>query len=789
MKKSLKYRKGRFILFNSSGLVRILVKYINNLSCDINKDKVTGLPILASVFSRLELLVLQGPLSLLYIDIVDFRSIKAHYGEEICNKILCSTVSVLKLMDIDFFGIRNKLEVVSLGEDDILIFIDTPRQIENYEENYNRLKTQLEEAINDSTKILNLNKNLSIHLGYSDIKPIPGYCMESLVYKAIKEASFAAKNYLDVQEHANWYLLKNVLHNKKIKILYQSIVSLKSGDILGFEALSRGPAGSSMESPLNLFKAAEYYDCLLELENLCHETAVSTATSSFNEYYLFLNISPSVINKANNHRLFLLNLLKTHNLKSANIVLELTERNAIDNYPEFREILYEYRNQGFLIAIDDAGAGYSSLQAIAELKPEFVKIDMSLVHNIDKNPTKKALLETLVDFSYKIGAKIICEGIETVEELITLAGMGCDYGQGFFIGKPGPLNTGISSDIRQNIKNNTCKYKLNKDISTNIGDLVKFQNTIDSDIEVSEVIKLFNENKVANGFAVCKDNVPVGLIMRDRLFSMLGTRYGYDLFAKRPVSLIMDKHPLTLSWFTPLEDAACQVAERLDRGITDYVIVTKDQYYFGIVSVAKMLDTLAKIQISQAKDANPLTGLPGNRCIASRIINSIGTKQEFTVLYFDLDEFKAFNDYYGFEHGDRALNLLANIIVEKVSLYGNPNDLAGHLGGDDFVVITSIDKAEKIANEIIKTFDQSIINLYDKHSQEQGYILSTDRQGLLTRYPIMSLSIAGVTNTRQNQFENHLHLSEVAAEIKKLAKSKPGSCYLHDRRHSSIGTR
>lgn len=776
-------------MFSPSSLTEVFVKNLAkkyNSNSHITNDRITGLPTLVSIFPRLEALMEKMPLALFYIDIENFKNIEKYHGSEMCSLILSSVAQTLKTADINFFGNRKNLAAVSLGGDDFLLFIDSPCIDENFETEYSLLKKRLETAINHNLSYLKLQNNLNIYLGYTDIKKIPGSFIEAVVYKSIKEATFTAKNYANAAHHARWQLFKTIIQEKKIRSFYQPIISLKTGNIIGFEALSRGPQGSFLESPLDLFKSASHYNYLQDLEAICHEKALASICSQAKEHYLFLNISPNVISSHGSYLNFLRKLLDKNNIDVRNIVLELTERDSIDNYEKFKESLNHYRSLGFLIAIDDAGAGYSSLQAIAEIKPEFVKIDMSLIRNIDKNPTKKALLETFVNFSYKIGAKIICEGIETEEELSTLSAIGCDFGQGYLIGRPSPdiMNLKINPDICKNIKDNTCICYFSN-LNNEIGDIVMYQNALPPNTPVSQVIQLFNDNKLISGYAVCQNDIPIGIIMRDRLFAMLGTRYGYDLFAKKPINTIMDKHPLILPYFTSLEEAAHRVAERLDRGFSDYVIVTKNQTYAGIVSISKILDTLAKIQIAQAKDANPLSGLPGNRCIVKRITNLIDMKQDFTLLYIDLDNFKAFNDYYGFEHGDRAISLLAGIINEKTHLCGNPDDLIGHIGGDDFVVITTPEKAATIAHNIIAQFDRSIINLYDKETQNRGYIETINRQGVLSRFPIMTLSIAGVSSTRDNPFENHLYMSEVAAEMKKIAKSQKGSAYIHDRKKHS----
>lgn len=223
------------------------------------------------------------------------------------------------------------------------------------------------------------------------------------------------------------------------------------------------------------------------------------------------------------------------------------------------------------------------------------------------------------------------------------------------------------------------------------------------------------------------------------------------------------------------------MAQRLENGINDYLIVTVNGSYYGVVSVSRMLENMARIQVEQAQDANPLTQLPGNRCITRRLIDELEADLPIAVLYMDLDNFKAFNDYFGFENGDRVIFMVGELIVHAVFEAGNENDLVGHIGGDDFIVITTPDRAEAVAQACISYFDQNIIDLYDRESIARGYIPTRNRQGESCNIPIMTLSIAGVSNEFCT-FANHLELGEAAAETKKLAKSIPGSCYCMDRR-------
>lgn len=151
---------------------------------------------------------------------------------------------------------------------------------------------------------------------------------------------------------------------------------------------------------------------------------------------IFLNINPLTISDPNFVRGETAYLISQNGLTQSNIVFEITEQTDLRSLPNFKRTLVHYRSQGYMVAIDDAGAGFSSLQAIAQVRPDYIKIDMSLVRGVDGDPVKKALMETFVTFADRIGCFIIAEGIETENELRTLVKIGVHYGQGYYLARP-----------------------------------------------------------------------------------------------------------------------------------------------------------------------------------------------------------------------------------------------------------------------------------------------------------------------------------------------------------------
>jgi diguanylate cyclase (GGDEF)-like protein len=183
----------------------------------------------------------------------------------------------------------------------------------------------------------------------------------------------------------------------------------------------------------------------------------------------------------------------------------------------------------------------------------------------------------------------------------------------------------------------------------------------------------------------------------------------------------------------------------------------------------------------RAENANPLTKLPGNIVIHEEIEKRIKTGSKFTVIYCDLDNFKAFNDKYGIAKGDDAIKLTAEIFKDAVKNQGKSDDFIGHEGGDDFILLAKPNYAEAIAHYITSEFDKRVRSLYDKVDLDQGFIIAHARDGSIKQFPIMTISLAGVTNEHRT-IASYAEVTNIAAEIKKKAKAQTRSCFVLDQR-------
>jgi diguanylate cyclase (GGDEF)-like protein len=215
----------------------------------------------------------------------------------------------------------------------------------------------------------------------------------------------------------------------------------------------------------------------------------------------------------------------------------------------------------------------------------------------------------------------------------------------------------------------------------------------------------------------------------------------------------------------------------LELGADDYI--TKPFNERELLS--RIRNTLRRIDRNRA--ANPLTGLSGNLEIQREISSRIAKEEKFAVIYVDLDNFKSYNDAYGYAKGDIAIKMTADILADMIQHFGNPDDFVGHIGGDDYVLVTTPDKMVTICRETIQQFDERIREIFNAEDLEKGYISTVNRRGNVENFPIMSISMAVVTNEYVN-FQSHLQVAEAASGVKKLVKAMDGSNYLVDRRRS-----
>jgi EAL domain-containing protein (putative c-di-GMP-specific phosphodiesterase class I) len=259
---------------------------------------------------------------------------------------------------------------------------------------------------------------------------------ERIVSRALRDALDHAAH----ERHSDRLMLRerlqDIIIRQRVTTAYQPILLLQDRTVLGFEALSRGPRGTGLEAPDDLFGAATEHELLVELDRLCRARALLSSGRIPSNARIFINTLPATIRDPQFRGKPLIDFLDRAQVSPERIVIEITEKLVIENYALFREAMAYFTDLGMSFAVDDVGAGYSGLEAIARLKPAFLKIDTMLVRDVHSSLVNREMVKAIISMGQGIGATVIAEGIQTQEEAGALLKMGVNYGQGFYLARP-----------------------------------------------------------------------------------------------------------------------------------------------------------------------------------------------------------------------------------------------------------------------------------------------------------------------------------------------------------------
>jgi EAL domain-containing protein (putative c-di-GMP-specific phosphodiesterase class I) len=276
-------------------------------------------------------------------------------------------------------------------------------------------------------------------IGFSAALRNPHFGAETQLRDALEEARDDAELSARAEARQRRRSFVGMVMAGEVSSVYEPIVDVATKTVFGYEALARGPVNTEFHSPLALFTTAEEETLVFELDCLCRRSGLDGAVGLPSDTTLFLNVRPTTIHDPNFRPEALIRTLEKSKLRPSDVVFEISEKESIANFEVFREIRDEYRKLGFRFAVDDTGAGYASLQAVIELEPDFIKVDRALITGVDTDPARQALLKALHTMASGIGAKIIAEGLDTLEELETLGELQIPFGQGWLFGHPTPL--------------------------------------------------------------------------------------------------------------------------------------------------------------------------------------------------------------------------------------------------------------------------------------------------------------------------------------------------------------
>jgi len=405
-------------------------------------DEITGLPTLAHVQVEVQRqLANHNQLGMMYVSLDGIYGLEQVQGFEAVDEVF--RIVGQKLLNAKGFFLREEdfVSISSLGNAFLIILAPAREQKAIDEADMRMIKerleknllTQLEDELEEK-----LLAKIQVYVGFARLAQSPKVRFKRALLQAIDEAE---RGIQDEREESYTRLVKEldkVLADEQISCVYQPVVNLDDYSVLGYEVLARGPIQSQLHRPDVLFDVARDQGRVEELDRVCRVMAARGGATLPNETLRFINTEPVNLFFRSRSDLFVQEFVEaTPEPLRAKTVMEITEKSIIDDFTHFREVVTQLRERGFRIAIDDAGAGYSGLQTMVEIEPDFIKLDISLIRNVDTSVVKQKLIRTLRDFCVDAGIILIAEGIETEEQLAALKELKIPYGQGYLFAYPG----------------------------------------------------------------------------------------------------------------------------------------------------------------------------------------------------------------------------------------------------------------------------------------------------------------------------------------------------------------
>jgi EAL domain-containing protein (putative c-di-GMP-specific phosphodiesterase class I)/GGDEF domain-containing protein len=573
--------------------------------------------------------------------------------------------------------------------------------------------------------------------------------------------------------------LDAIISGRLLTPVFQPIIDLQTGIVLGYEGLIRGPAGSPLQSPVDLFSLAARCGRSVSLDQACRRLTMEKFAASGISQRLFLNVNPESLLAPEHRPGETLRFLKQIGLDPSRIIIELTETLPFSSYAALREATSHYRRNGFRIALDDLGEGYSNLRLWSELRPDFVKIDKHFIQQLQHDPFKEQFVRSIVAIARQSGTLLIAEGIESVAELRLLRNLGVRYGQGFLIARPGelPAEPAITARIDGIVWSGAHPGPRPRKQATARDLRIDVQPFTAADRNEA-AYDIFARDPECFAIPVLERGIPIGLLRRHHFLESFARPFNRELYGKKSCCVMMEKQPLVVDANTEIHTLSSLVVASGKNYLSDGFILTDDGRYLGMGTGYDLMRTFTELQLNAARYANPLTGLPGNVPINETIERLLESEEAFIVAYADLDYFKPFNDLYGYAAGDELIALLARILSEQVDVDA---DFIGHVGGDDFVLLMQSADWHARLKKVLAAFDLAVTAYFSPdHLRDHGFHLP-DRRGEMTFFPLTSLSI-GVLKILPGCFHSYLEIASAAADAKKMAKKLPGSSLFVERR-------
>ncbi|MFT0531667.1 GGDEF domain-containing protein [Castellaniella hirudinis] len=571
--------------------------------------------------------------------------------------------------------------------------------------------------------------------------------------------------------------------------VFQPIVWLREGSILGHEGLIRGVPGTPWHAPDALFAQARRQGMGIALEHRCCRTVVQQFAALNLPGRLFINISPAALLAAPAAGLDFPALLAQNGLDVHRLVIEITEQALAHEAGTLSPLIDQLQAAGVHFAIDDLGVGGSNLTRWLNLRPKYIKTDKSFVTGIQDDILRQQILRSVSDIAAVAGAIVVAEGIESLDELACVCDQGIACAQGYYIERPQrqPVRTRwpeLSAHLSaQRLETLRCC----SDPSLPQGDaqgwalqLLRRVDSVTSQMSSEAVFSLFLAKPDLYTIPVVENDMPIGVLKRSSLIERFSLPFQRELYGASPCRLFMDSKPLIVDMHTPLLTLSRWLAEAEGHALATDFIITGRGRYLGVGSSQDLLQALNRLQLRAARHANPLTQLPGNVPIDRQIQRYLASNLPFAVCHADLDHFKPFNDCFGYRLGDDVIRLLSRVLSAHVD---GERDFLGHIGGDDFIVLFRSADWQARCRRMLDAFSQGMAQLMVEAGKGDVREYQTeDRQGRLRRFGLPTLSL-GVVPVDPGVYQSRHQIAQAASEAKSQAKKQPGSTLFIERRN------
>jgi diguanylate cyclase (GGDEF)-like protein len=545
-----------------------------------------------------------------------------------------------------------------------------------------------------------------------------------------------------LRRYANDQLL--TLAKLVVENAFQPIVEVGTGSVFGYESLLRGHERIGFSSPPDLLDQADEAGQLLALEQMVANRALAkfSALPDFSSATLFLNLDVRLIADGEYFIDKLLQSLRMSGIAPSSICFEFSERFDNTSVPQFANLVTHMRKAGFKLAIDDFGVGHGEMKLLCDYPVDYLKIDRHFIAGIDASPRKRHLVKNIVNIAHVLGIRVIAEGIETEQEFVACREYGVDLVQGYFIARP----TTFPAELQPSFPHLADIGRLRSSQSLDeilIRRQIERLPSVYENESIDTVFELFRRNPRQAFFPVLNANgEPRGVINEYHLKEYIYQPFGRDLLKnkvyERTISHFVDPAPIMgldsdaeelMGLFASMDNSAC-------------VILTENMRYAGVVSAASLIKVINEKQLKIAQDQNPLTGLPGNRAIRDFMQEAGRDDEEARFFcYCDFDNFKPFNDHYGFQMGDHAISLFAALMKRY---FFSEGDFLGHVGGDDFFIGVrdwTREELTEILERLLSDFHDDVVELYSPEERAAGRIRGHDRSGTERDFPLLRCSI------------------------------------------------